>query len=78
MLRENDLHSLASGMKVIEYGTKNLEKYIFERTGNLLWLDVEVIKGKLEKLGALISLVWLLLWLIGTGLTVLCSNESIS
>ena len=26
--------------------------YIFEKTDNLLWLKVEVIKGKQEKLGA--------------------------
>ena len=52
MLRENDLHSLASGMKVIEYGSKNSDVFISEKTGNLLWLEVEVIKGKQEKLGA--------------------------
>ena len=25
--------------------------FVFEKTGNLLWLEVEVIKGKQEKLG---------------------------
>ena len=39
-------------MKVIKHGRKNSDMCIFEKTGNLLWLEVEVIKGKQEKLGA--------------------------